>query len=57
MNDNEFRDICALMAMQQFLKDDLARLDANHDTKTMGHAWVAKQSFMMADIMVEQRKK
>lgn len=54
MNDNEFRDICALFAMQIFLKDDMDRFETG---KTMGHKWVAEQSFKMADAMVEQRKK
>lgn len=52
MNDKEFRDVCALLAMQIFLRDDMDR-----DTdKQMGRKWIADQSYKLADIMAERRK-
>jgi hypothetical protein len=51
MNDNDFRDLCALLAMQVLLKEDIKRgID-----KQMGRDWVSLNSFKIAESMVEER--
>ena len=52
MNDNEYRDLCALFAMQAFLKDDIER----REDKQKGRDWITEQSFKIADVMLNQRK-
>ena len=52
MDDKQFRDLCALFAMQVFLKDDIDR----REDKQMGRDWIAEQSFKVADSLVSERK-
>ena len=52
MDDKQFRDLCALFAMQVFLKDDIDR----REDKQMGRDWIAEQSFKVADVLVSERK-
>jgi len=53
MNDKEYRDICAMFAMQVLLKEDL---DCDVD-KQKGRKWVAEQAYKTADIMLNERNK
>ena len=52
MNDKEYRDLCALFAMQVFLKDDIDR----REDKQMGRQWIAEQAYKIADVMATERK-
>ena len=51
MNDKEYKDLCALFAMQVFLKDDIDR----REDKQMGRGWIAEQSYKIADVMLTER--
>ena len=52
MNDKEYKDLCALFAMQVFLKDDIDR----REDKQMGRQWIVEQSYKIADVMATERK-
>lgn len=51
MNDKEYRDLCAMFALQVFLKDDIER----REDKQQGRAWIAEQAYKMADVMLTER--
>jgi len=52
MNDKEYKDLCAMFAMQVFLKDDIDR----REDKQHGRQWIAEQAYKIADVMVTERK-
>lgn len=51
MNDKEYRDLCAMFAMQVLLKYDLER----GEYQGKGRDWVATQAYKVADSMATER--
>ena len=53
MNDQDLVDLFAMLAMQEFLKYEL-NLAVD---KQNGQKWIAKQSYLLAKTMIEERKR